>query len=568
MRKILASLVALLILMSLTACGGGEAIEGPDTPSSDAEGVEMTLPLPAPVDPQDRIRLAARRERDLNPLYPKHYSSEAILALVYQPLFSYSQDGKIEPVLADSFRWSQDGLALTVSIREGRTFHDGFPLLAEDVATSFRVYRSVLLASRPRTREDAEEGEVMEELDREDLFSRDGIFQARAYSLTHQARLDALENIRGVEVVSERRLIFHLNSPDPYLVGLLSFPVLPRTLAGTRSMNPAPGTGPWILKLEGEGHYSLLARDRGPGLNRIEIKTYSGIKEAVAAFDRQEIDLLLMDAQETLLYADRSRIRKQIFEEGGFIALFVRGNRDKALVKRDRLLYALQEDPAFDLIGAPLRQASYPILPGDFRLGGKRIPQIRPSSNFTGDEGGREGQDEAGRPETSGRPPFRLLIPQSFMPARLLDRLGFGLQAMDLDLVVSRAQADLWRAALASGAYDGVLLVEEGTAYPDPAAYLDALAGAGLFDWTDLVDSEDRALLMEGRRLTMSMERADRDFQDAYGEALARVFNRLPLIGLAATETMVWYSMGVEGTLRGDGLSPYLGVEDLLVWKP
>jgi peptide/nickel transport system substrate-binding protein len=56
---------------------------------------------------------------------------------IFQTLFSIEGDGSVVPDLATELNVSDDGLAYTYTIQEGRTCHDGEALTAEDVAYSF-----------------------------------------------------------------------------------------------------------------------------------------------------------------------------------------------------------------------------------------------------------------------------------------------------------------------------------------------------------------------------------------------------------------------------------------------
>ncbi len=53
-----------------------------------------------------------------------------------EPLFITDVDGKIKPLLAESYEVSSDGLVYTIKIKKGVKFHDGTPLTAEAVKFS------------------------------------------------------------------------------------------------------------------------------------------------------------------------------------------------------------------------------------------------------------------------------------------------------------------------------------------------------------------------------------------------------------------------------------------------
>ena len=70
----------------------------------------------------------------------KSFSTEALyLANFYEPLLRVNPPGaaeRFEPVLAESWTSSEDGLVWTFSLRPGVTFHDGEPLTADAVKLS------------------------------------------------------------------------------------------------------------------------------------------------------------------------------------------------------------------------------------------------------------------------------------------------------------------------------------------------------------------------------------------------------------------------------------------------
>ena len=109
---------------------------------------------------------------------------------------------------------------------------------------------------------------------------------------------------------------------------------------------------------------------RSPGATSGRLKPFLSIRCAgTRDFELGAVDLVLMDATETSLFADRSRIRKQRFDDGGFISLYF-GSHPSSLDKRDALLFALHTDPGMATIAAPHRQAAYPVFRGDFRTRG------------------------------------------------------------------------------------------------------------------------------------------------------------------------------------------------------
>ncbi len=66
---------------------------------------------------------------------------EAVIYNILNPLFHINYLTELEPVLAESYEVSPDGLQYTFNIRQGVLFHDGTELSAEDVKYTFDFYR-------------------------------------------------------------------------------------------------------------------------------------------------------------------------------------------------------------------------------------------------------------------------------------------------------------------------------------------------------------------------------------------------------------------------------------------
>ena len=55
---------------------------------------------------------------------------------IYDGLFDYDNDGKMIPVLAESYEMSADGKTVTFKLRKGVKWHDGKPFTSADVQFS------------------------------------------------------------------------------------------------------------------------------------------------------------------------------------------------------------------------------------------------------------------------------------------------------------------------------------------------------------------------------------------------------------------------------------------------
>ncbi|MEW1982250.1 ABC transporter substrate-binding protein [Citricoccus sp. NPDC079358] len=109
--------------LALTACTSGTAGGGG---GNGAEGGERVY-----------VQAIADDPMGLNAQLISGATPSMFSAQILDPLIFLSQDYEMTPGLAESWELSDDGLDLTLVLREGVTWHDGEPFTAEDVAFNF-----------------------------------------------------------------------------------------------------------------------------------------------------------------------------------------------------------------------------------------------------------------------------------------------------------------------------------------------------------------------------------------------------------------------------------------------
>ena len=252
----------------------------------------------------------------LNPVLAATPVDDDVVRLVFSGLSRYRSDGSIQGDLAQSFTTSDDGKVWTFQIRDDATWHDGKPVISDDV-----VYTVALL-------------------------------QEKAYVGPYS---DAFRGVK-VERVTDRVVRFAL--PDAYgpFASSTTVPLLPSHLlakvdyAGLSrvAFNQHPvGTGPFRV-MEADARQTVLARsdsfyrtrpDRTRAyLDRLVLRSYPDTSEALTALARGEIDgvggLSTGDAE-------RARGLKSVnlysFGTNDFTALFLNVRPDKTTF-RDRVV--------------------------------------------------------------------------------------------------------------------------------------------------------------------------------------------------------------------------------------
>ncbi len=204
--------------------------------------------------------------RYLNPLLSQGNRVDAdIVSLVFSGLTRMDECGSIVPDLASSWEISPDGLTYTFQLREGAFWHDGVPVVAEDVA--FTV----------------------------------GLLQNPDYP--GPPWLADLWRDVAVSVPADRTVIFQLPEPYAPFLSYTDLGVVPSHLlqgVPVAELSQAPfnrlpvGSGPFSV-LENDLSHVLLAvnpsfygEDR-PYLEEIEFRFYRDLGEALRAHARGEV---------------------------------------------------------------------------------------------------------------------------------------------------------------------------------------------------------------------------------------------------------------------------------------
>jgi peptide/nickel transport system substrate-binding protein len=250
----------------------------------------------------------------LNPVLAATSVDDDVVRLVFSGLTRYRSDGSIESDLAASFTTSDDGKVWTFQIRDDAKWHDGKPVVSDDV-----VYTVALL-------------------------------QDKAYVGPYS------DAFRGVRVDRVRDGVVRITLPDAYrpfapsttvpllpshLLAKVDYAGLPRVAFNQRPI----GTGPFRV-VEVDSRQTVLARNDSfyrtrpdrtrPYLDRLVLRSYPDASEALTALGRGEIDgvggLSTGDAE-------RARGLKNVnlysFGTNDFTALFLNLRPDK-LTFRDR----------------------------------------------------------------------------------------------------------------------------------------------------------------------------------------------------------------------------------------
>ncbi len=201
----------------------------------------------------------------LDPHTQTAFASLRLLELIYEPLVRTDQNLDLVPALAESWSFSDDGMTLTVNLREGVTFHDGSALTSEDVVATFE--------------------RILDE-------------ETASAAATNYASIESMETPDDLTVV------FNLSVPDvPILSAMASTNAVILSSDVMANEDPAlvtVGTGPFMLDTWNPDEQTVLTANpdywgEGPFVDAIEIRIIPDEASILAALRAGTVDFALLN---------------------------------------------------------------------------------------------------------------------------------------------------------------------------------------------------------------------------------------------------------------------------------
>jgi len=188
-------------------------------------------------------------------------------ANIFASPLRYTESWEPEPYLAESWEVSDDGLTVTLKLKDGVTFHDGEPLTSKDVAFSIQTIKE-----------------------------------------NHPFKT-MLEPVESVETPDDLTAVIHLAHPHPALLLAMSptlMPIIPEHVYGPDNgpirenpANLAPiGAGPFKMDEYKQGEYYKLVKNEDffmedkPKLDEIYVQIFPDVKSILLALERGDIDMV------------------------------------------------------------------------------------------------------------------------------------------------------------------------------------------------------------------------------------------------------------------------------------
>ena len=259
------------VVAATPVAGPVTLIAEPETSVATPSG-DQTLRITGPVDPIVT----------LDPALARDITASFFARLMFRGLTKLDETLTPVPELAERIDISADGLVYTFVLREGATFHDGRPILAEDVVASLTRSLSPATAVGDPVR-----------------------LGGPTYLSDIEGAADLLagrsETLRGARVVDERTLQLRLTEPRATFLMKLAAPsaavVDPRQVAVDPEWWRAPnGTGPFqVAAFLPEERLDLVAFDGyaagAPTLRRMTMRLGPSAANAFNLYQAGEIDV-------------------------------------------------------------------------------------------------------------------------------------------------------------------------------------------------------------------------------------------------------------------------------------
>ncbi|MFP3122169.1 nickel ABC transporter substrate-binding protein [Ectobacillus funiculus] len=253
-RKVGVLLSAVILLLSIFFVGCTSQ-KNEQTAKKETSNKEKTLTVSWP--------------RDIGEMNPHVYNPSQMIAqsMIYEPLVSYKEGGKLEPALAESWEVSEDGKEYTFNLRQNVKFSDGTAFNANVVKKNFdAIMKNVKMHSW---------------LGLISMIDKTEVINDSTFKITlKQAYYPTLQELAVVRPVR--------------FLGEAGFPDDGDTSKGVKK---PVGTGPWMLTEYKKDEYAVFTRNPNywgerPKVDKIVIKTIPDAETRVLAFEKGELDLI------------------------------------------------------------------------------------------------------------------------------------------------------------------------------------------------------------------------------------------------------------------------------------
>lgn len=328
MKKFLAALLALALLLGTAACGSAESTSGESAGEESAS--EAATASGTEEEPTTLVYGSGDYTR-INPAMDEHGE---INLLLFNGLTGHDGDNAVVPALAKSWDFDEETCTYTFHLEEDVRWHDGEPFTAEDVQFTIEAIM------------DPENG---------------------------SENAPNFEDVEEITVIDDHTISFRLSAPNVAFLDYMTMAILPKHLLEGEDMQTADffrspiGTGPYKLASWDEGQAITLEKNadyfRGePNIDTIVFKIVPDDNAKALQLRAGELDLALLTPKDAATFADEEGFTCYDMETADYRGILFNFQNEYWQENRDLIpavCYAIDREAIIDAVLLGQGMAAY-----------------------------------------------------------------------------------------------------------------------------------------------------------------------------------------------------------------
>ena len=328
MKKFLAALLALALLLGTAACGSAESTSGE---SAGEESISEAATASGTEEEPTTLVYGSGDYTRINPAMDEHGE---INLLLFNGLTGHDGDNAVVPALAKSWDFDEETCTYTFHLEEDVRWHDGEPFTAEDVRFTIEAIM------------DPENG---------------------------SENAPNFEDVEEITVIDDHTISFRLSAPNVAFLDYMTMAILPKHLLEGEDMQTADffrspiGTGPYKLASWDEGQAITLEKNadyfRGePNIDTIVFKIVPDDNAKALQLRAGELDLALLTPKDAATFADEEGFTCYDMETADYRGILFNFQNEYWQENRDLIpavCYAIDREAIIDAVLLGQGMAAY-----------------------------------------------------------------------------------------------------------------------------------------------------------------------------------------------------------------
>lgn len=329
MKKFLAALLALALLLGTAACGSAESTSG-ESAGEESASEAATASGTAEEEPTTLVYGSSDYTR-INPAMDEHGE---INLLLFNGLTGHDGDNAVVPALAKSWDFDEETCTYTFHLEEDVRWHDGEPFTAEDVQFTIEAIM------------DPENG---------------------------SENAPNFEDVEEITVIDDHTISFRLSAPNVAFLDYMTMAILPKHLLEGEDMQTSDffrspiGTGPYKLASWDEGQAITLEKNADyfkgePNIDTIVFKIVPDDNAKALQLRAGELDLALLTPKDAATFADEEGFTCYDMETADYRGILFNFQNEYWQENRDLIpavCYAIDREAIIDAVLLGQGMAAY-----------------------------------------------------------------------------------------------------------------------------------------------------------------------------------------------------------------